>query len=322
MSRFIHSILRQDVTESDGTVTIDLPTHPISHIIYTVKVLNAVANTKATLAQILGGVEKVEVLYKGSAILSMSGSDLYALNCVLFGKEPWQENVVNTDDATRMLTLIIPFGTSMYSSERCLFSTKKGELQLKLTLDVADTGYDGMISQIEVVELVDASASEHIKVTTLNKTAIVGDFDVDLPIGNRYLGILLFSATVPTGIAWTTTIDKIKLMLDNVQYDYAETNWESLHGMLMNRLSPAGAWGEKFHRFTYDPTLTAVTSADTDTEEQDNSDIANYALLDFGLGMSEDFILDSKGLSRFHLRITGGDNEALRILPIELTKME
>ena len=320
--RFIHSVLRQDVTESDGTITIDLPTNPISHIIYTVKALNAGPDTKATLAQILGGIEKVEVLYKGSAIISLSGADLYALNCVLFGKEPWQENVINLDNAVRTLTLIIPFGTAMYAASRCLFGTKKGELQLKLTLDVADTGYDGMISQIETVELLEASATEHIKITTLSKTAVSGDFDVDLPIGNRYLAILLFSTTVPTGEAWTTTIDKIKLMVENIQLDYAETNWESLHGMLMNRLGPAGAWGEKIHRFTYDPALTAVTSADTEAEEQVDTSLAHYALLDFGIGMPEEFILNSAGLSRFHLRITGGDTGALRILPIELTRME
>lgn len=318
--RFIHSVLRQDVTESDGTVTIDLPTHPISHIVYTVKVLNAGSNTKATLAQILGGIEKVEVLFKGSAVISLSGADLYALNCVLFGKEPWQENVINTDNATRMLTLIIPFGTAMYDAKRCLFATKKGELQLKLTLDVADTGYDGMISQIETVELLEASADEHIKVTTLNKTASSGDFDVDLPIGNKYLGILLYSTTVPTTTSWTTTIDKIKLMVDNIQYGYAETNWESLHGMLINRLAPAGAWGEKIH---LENTAASYTqNADTAAEEQVDTDIAHYALLDFGIGVPEDFVLNSAGLSRFHLRITGGDTNALRILPIELTKME
>lgn len=320
--RFIHSVLRSDETESDGTVTIDLPTHPLSHILYTVKVLNKSANTKATLAQILGGVEKVEVLYKGSAIISLSGADLYALNCVLLGREPWQENVSNLENATRMLSLIIPFGTKLYDPNRCLFATRKGELQLKLTLDIDDTGYDGMISQIETIELLDAAPSEHLKITTLSKTAVVGDFDLDLPIGNKYLGMLLYSAVVPTTTAWTTTVDKIKLMLDNVQYGYAETNWESLHGMLVNILGPAGAWGEKVHRFTYDPTLTVETSADTDAEEQADTDMAHYSLMDFGIGMPEDFILNSAALSRFHLRITGGDTGAMRVLPIELTKME
>jgi len=317
--RFIRSVLRSDVTESDGTITLDLPVNPISHIVYTVKVLNSAVNTKATLAQILGGIEKVEVLYKGSAILSMSGPDLYALNCVLLGREPWQENVINTNDATRMLTLVIPFGTKLFDPTRCLFPTRKGELQLKLTLDVADAGYDGMISQIETVEMPGAAAPEHLRVTTLNLTPVSGDNDLDLPIGNKYLAMLLYATTVPTATVWTKTINNLKLLIGNVEAYYAKTLWESLHGDLINVLAPANAWGEKFH---LENTASAYTqNADTATEEQADTALAHYALLDFGLWVPKDFILDSKGLSRLHLKINAGDTNAIRVLPIELAKM-
>lgn len=313
--RFIRSILRQDVTESDGTITVDLPTNPLSHLIYTIKALNLSANTKATLAQLLGAVEKVEVLHRGSAVISLSGADLYAYNCVILGHEPWQENVINTENATRALTLMIPFGRKLYDPSNCLFSTKKGELQLKITLDIADTGYDGLMSQIESVELLGASPAVHHKITTLNKTAVVGDFDVDLPIGNPLLGILLYSTTVMTGTAWTKTIDKIKLLVDNVEKYYAKCNWESLHGDFVNFLNPANAWAEKIHDF--EDTASAISNVDTQPEEQVDTDLSHYALMDFGLWIPKEYKLETAGLSRLHLKITGGDTNALRILPIE-----
>lgn len=313
--RFLRSVLRQDVTESDGTITVDLPTNPLSHLIYTIKALNLSANTKMTLAQLLGAVEKVEVLHRGSAVMSLSGADLYAYNCVVLGNEPWQENVSNLENATRALTLMIPFGRKLYDPADCLFGTKKGELQLKITLDIADTGYDGLISQIETVELLGASPMEYSKITTLNKTAVVGDFDVDLPIGNPYMGILLYSTTVMSGTAWTNTIDKIKLLIDNVEAYYSKCNFVSLHGDFVNFLNPPHASDDHIHDF--EDTAGAISNVDTSPAEQGDSSLAHYAFMDFGFWTPKEFKLESAGLSRLHLRLTGGDTNALRVLPIE-----
>ena len=313
--RFLRSIIRENKTEADGTITVDLPTNPLSHIVFTLKMLNLTAHTKATLAQMLGAVEKVEVLHRGSAVMSLSGADLYALNCVLLGHEPWQENVINTENATRALTMMIPFGQKLYDVNQCLFGTKKGELQLKITLDIADTGYDGLITNIETVELLGASPADHLKVTTLNKSAVVGDYDVDLPIGNPLLGILLYSTTVMTGTAWTNTINKIKLLIDNSEAYYSKCTWQSLHGDFINIMGPAGAWGEKIHDF--EDTAGAIANVDTKPEEQVDTDLSHYALLDFGIAVPKEFILETAGLSRLHLKLTGEDTNAVRVLPIE-----
>lgn len=314
---FIRSVISQDVTESDGVATYDLPVNPLSHIVLTTKVLNAGANTKATLAQILGAIEKVEVLHEGSAILSLNGADLYALNCILLGHEPWQENVVNTDNAVRHLTMMIPFGRRLYDPRECLFPTTKGELQLQITWDVADTGYDGLISQIETVELMGASPERFLKATTLNLTPTSGaDNDLDLPIGNTLMGVLLWGTTVPTGTSWTTTIDKVRLLANNKEIYYANCNWESLHGDFINRLSPANAWAEKFHM---ENTASAYTqNADTAAEEQDDTSLANYAFLDLDPRGDDQFLFDTAGLSSLKLRITAGDGNALRAIPLYL----
>jgi len=317
---FIRSVLVQDETPpGDGVYSYDLPVNPLSHIVLTLKALNLTANTKATLAQLLGALEKVEVLFKGQALISVSGSDLYALNCALIGKEPWQENVINTENAVRHLSLMIPMGRSLYNPEECFPESKKGELKLQIQVDITDTGYDGVIFQIETVELIDASPAKFLKMTTLSLTpSATGDVDLDLPIGNSIAGILLYGTTVPTGISWTSTIDKIRLLANNKEKGFANCNWESLHGDFINRLGPAGAWGEKFH---LENTATAYTqNADTATEEQDDSDIAHYALMDYGIGIPEEFLLITDGLSRLHLRITAGDTNVLRAIAIELVE--
>lgn len=313
-----HTVLIDDVTPSaDETRDDDLPVNPLSHIIITIKALNNGTNTKATLAQLLSALETVEVLREGSAIVSISGADLFALNCVLLGREPWQENVIDTDNAVRALTLVLPFGRNLYDPNECLPATQRGELSLRQTIDIADTGYDGYIYQVETVELLDASPSQHLKYTTLNHTpSSTGESDIDLPMGLSYVGLLMWATTIPTGTAWTSTIDDVTFLVDNMEHYTRSANWESLHGMLMNRLSPANAWAEKIH---LENTAGSYSqNADTDTEQQVDTDIANYAFLDFDPMQDDNFLFDSSGVSDLTLRITAGDTNACRVIPVQL----
>jgi len=316
---YFRSVIADNITAADGTVTYNLGIRPISHLMYTVKVLNNGANTKATLAQILGGVENIQVSRFGQSLISISGADLYALNKILLKAEPWQENVINTDDATRMLSLVIPFGRKLYNPAECMPANSAGELVLQLTLDIADTGYDGMITLVEQVELPGATPTQMLKYCTKAYTpSATGAAEVDLPRGNKYSGIMLWGTTVPTTTSWTTTIDKVRLLCDNTERYFGISNWECLHGELLMTGGPAGAWGEKIH---LENTATAYTqNADTAAEEQVNTALNNYAYLDFAPDGRDDYNLETADLAGLKLEITAGDTNATRITPVELMK--
>jgi len=320
MAEFRRTILVDDVTPaSDGDYTYDLPVDPISHLVLTFKCLNAGVNTKATLAQILGAAKKISVIFRGAEIYSLSGADLFALNCIMLGKEMHQENVINTDNATRAITLILPFGRNLYDPNECFVATKRGELQLKVNVDIAATGYDGLTFLFEVVELPGATPANVIKVYTLTKIpAATGDMDVELPRGNKLLGLLLYGTTIHSGTSWTHTIDKVQLLLNNVRKYYCETKAEALHGSLMELTGTKNAFAEKFHMENTASTYTQ--NADTATEEANNSDISNYNFLNFGIKMPADYIIDTAPLSEIKVRITAGDTNELRVLPVELVE--
>lgn len=314
---FFRSNIAQDVTEADGVKTYDLEIRPTSHLVIGIKCLNLTANTKATLAQILGALEKIEVLRFGASIMSINAVDLYAMNCILLGHEPWQENVTNLENAVRCVNLIVPFGRTLYNPLECFPATTAGELQLQLTIDIADTGYDGYISQIEQVEILGAKPTQFLKMASKNYTpSATGEAEVDLPREGKYAGILLWGTTVPTTTAWTTTIDKLKLLVNNEEKYFATVNWESLHGELINRCAPAGAWGEKIH---LENSASAYTqSADTAAEEQADTALNNHGYLDFSPKNRDDFLLETGGLSGLKLNITAGDTNATRITPVQL----
>jgi hypothetical protein len=318
MPEFRRTILVDDVTPaSDGDYTFDLPTDPISHIILTIKCLNDGANVKATLAQILGALESISIIFRGAYIYNLSAADLFALNCIMFDREMHQENVINTDNATRAITLILPFGRKLYDPTECFMATKRGEFQLKIRVDIADTGYDGLTLLFETVELPEASPANYLKVYTLTKTPpAVGDVDVDLPRGNKLLGILLWGTTIHSGTSWTNTIDKVQLLLNNVRKYYCETKAEALHGSLMEYCGVKNAFSEKFHMENLAAAYTQ--NVDTATEEAANSDLSNYYFLNFGINLATDYTIDTAPLAGLKVRITAGDTNPVRVLPIEL----
>lgn len=294
--KFLRSVIAQDETPAaDGVITYDLPVNPLSHIILTIKCLN-VAAVEATIAQICTSITNIEVLHRGTSIIQMSAADLFALDHVLLGNAPVAFNMIATINGTRALSLIVPLGRRPYNPAECFPETKSGELKLRLTVDIAAAGYTGLILQIETIELLGASPARYLKATTLARTpSAVGFNDVDLPVGNLYAGILVWGTTIPATTLWTTTIDQVKLLADNTEVLYSLANWESLRGDMLSRIG---------HRPGY--ILASISDH-----------IPNYALLDFSPN-GDEFLLNTKGLSSLKLKITAGDVQPLRLIPLEL----
>lgn len=296
--RQLRSVLVADEAITADTVnTYDLPVNPLSHIIFTIKCLNV--TDEATLAEILARISKITVSRLGQTQLDISGADLFAMNLVYFGHAPILANRIATDNATRYLTMILPFGRWLFNPSECYPKSSAGEVKLQITVSATETACDGVIFLIETVELIGASPSAWRKVTTLTKTpAATGEMDVDLPIGNDLAGILLFSTTVPATTAWTTTVDWVKLLRDNVEEQISKAYWESMHGDLLNRCGYHGDYSAAFG----------------------NDIIHKYALLDFDPLQDGSFLVKTSGSASMKLRVNAGDTNILRVLPYEIVK--
>lgn len=297
--KFINSVLALNETVTKNTVdTWDLPVSALSHIILTLRALNA-AGFECTKYELENLISKVEVLYRGAAIISLSGVELDTYNALLFRNLPILGNQVAAINSVRTLCLVIPFGRKIFDAVECFPSTKKGELQLQITWNTAaatpNIGTPQI--QIETVELPEATPKQYVKVTTLTKTpTAIGLHDVDLPMGNKYIGIGLHATSVPIGIAWTKSISYVKMLVDNVEYDYAKANWESLHGMLLNKIG---------HREPYDL-------------DADHDHYMDAALLDFDPLGDDSYLLDTKPFASLKLRIYADIADLILLHPIEL----
>lgn len=290
-------VIANETPAADGTFTWHLPVNPLSHLNFTIKCLNV--TNEATIAEILAMVSNIRIAYRGTAIFDLSAADLYAFNFIYFGKAPIALNQVPDDDGTRALCLIVPFGRKLFSSAECFPESKKGELQLQCTVDIANAGADGLILQVEATEILDARPRSHIKLTTLSHTpAATGDSDVPLAIGNELAGILLWGTTIPATTAWTTTIDQVKLLADNVERAYSLANWESLRGDLIRHCG-------------HEPGHIVAAGGDS---------IPNHAYMDFSPDGGDDFLIATRNLNALVLRVIAGDTNPLRVLPLEIIR--
>jgi hypothetical protein len=310
-------IVQNETLTAGGSLrTDDLPVNPLSHILLTLRGQNDAINVQATVQNILDNLARVEILYKGQSILSGSGPDLAALYYMLTGRFPFLgRSSAEADEANWWLTLPLLFGPRPYDPEWCFPAVRRGELQLQITPASAFTAQNDVTLQIEACEILDATPKRFLKATTATKTpTATGDHDVDLPLGNPIRGILLFGTTVPVDGAVTTSIDQVRVLVDNVEHGYALTNWQTLQGELALWRNQPWVGAELVARLT-----GGAPAANDDTRplEAPTSFLRRYAYLDYAPGGMEQYRLMTEGRGRVHLRINAGDTNAIRVLPVE-----
>jgi hypothetical protein len=319
--KFLRQVLIQDETFAVSTQrTDDLPVNPLSMVLVTLRLLNntgTMADYNAGVA-LLTQMTRLEILYKGSAIIAGSLADLARLNALLIGRAPMQTAASATDNDARSITVPILLGRKPYNPEECFPAVRRGELQLQMTMGAAVTGIDTPTIQVETIELLDAKPSRFMKATTIARTfAATGDNDVDLPIGNKIAGILGFSTTVPTGAALTATLGQLRLLVDNVEQYYARANWETLHNELQRRYQESPAIGA-FQAEEHGAAANAAGQLLTTGEHLQVGFMNNYCLIDLDPNGDDMYLLETAGRSRIHLRVNADAANAARFIPIEL----
>lgn len=304
-------------------VSVDLPVNPLYMILYTIRAeqlaISDTADKTVALADLLADVSKIEVLFRGSSVISGSLADVMIMNALMLQRLPF---ILHSGDATNnavAVTVPILLGRPWKGGAECFPPIRKGELTLHRVWagTSARQVTTTITEQIETVELLGATPQAFLKYVTLAKTFVTtGDNDVDLPMGNPLAGVLLFGTT---GFAATTsaaTWKQIKLLVDNVEFQYALSNWESLHGALNLRLPLAS----DLQAHTHTENLAAAYAADVASARPRLTEgvLANYGWLDFDPWFNDAYLLSTQGRGRVHMRVTAGTADAARALPLEI----
>lgn len=316
------TLIADEAQAADGAPSFDLPVNPLSVILLTVKALNNVLLSYSYVNDLLSMITNVNIAYRGANVINGSLTDLAVLMTRLTGWTPFQGNTDEADNAVRHITVPLCFGHKPYDPMQCFPATRRGDLVMTLTTDVALGGVDTLVLQAETVELLEANPESFLKVTTTSKiNNAVSEHDIELPIGNDISGILLRDASPPEGAVYTAQFGKVALQVDNVETIFSVTNWETLHGELLRK--PA-QWNNLM------PHVHSVNAAgagrETTLQQQQGaagaSLLDNYAYLDFDPLEDGQYLLKTAGAARVNLRVTTeiAVATAMRMLPVEIVR--
>jgi len=314
---FIHSVLSQDVPRLiNANPSLDLPVNPLSFVLITLRMSRTTAADGSTeaFANVINCLAKIEILYKGSAIFSMSGYDAVAAGLYIARFESWGINYAGIATEEISFTWCIPLGRRMYDPRECFPRSTRGELVLQLTYGTAFTDITSLEEQIETVELPTASPTQYLRMTTLAATLTVGiENDIPLPIGNPISDLVLYGAEVPAGAAALATLGYLQILVDNQRRFYSHTNYETHHNMA-GRVRPApGHWGFHSH-YTTAPGIGGPPLPG-------NHLLACYSHLPFDIFGNGEYSLETAGKSSVSLRIgvdVGVTGLGVRVIPCEI----
>ena len=320
MARYTQSILAANqAVAADGVQVFDLPVNPLSVVLLHISPLGETSTitTYSLLLLLLSALDNVTVSFRGGAFIALSGRDLAAL-CMLWHRwQIWQSNAVETDNDRRSIVIPVPFGRRAFDVKECFPATKKGELQMSCTWDIADTGFDGLRISVETIELPGATPDFVQKATTIARTlTATGQNEIDLPIGNFLRAVLLFGTTSYAGATPAPSLGQLQLLKDNTQQYISASDFEVLRGVL-------GLKGLIFppdYRHIHSGTYTTTVAGDSREPEIGLSLDANYALMDLDPLMDDSFGMETEGAGRVHVRMDAETADAVRVIPIERVK--
>jgi hypothetical protein len=314
------TLIADQAIAADGEVQFDLPVNPLSCILLTVRALNDAAepNNYAAYQGLLNMLTNVNVRYRGASIIDASLIDLAVLGAIIGRWQPRLGQQLSDDNFFRFVTVPILFGRRPYDPMQCFPATRRGDLILTLEADIAVVGLDGLVIQAETVELLDAKPRSFLKQTTTERLMTLGSTNhVDLPIGNRLLGLLLRASRIPAGAINNNSFGEVALEIDNVEVAYSRTNWETLAGEL-HRLVPEGfAQDEHSHREN-DAAAYAV-DAQTAAAEVGTAPAGNYAYMDFDPLLDLAYSIDTRNAADVTLEVVAdaADASPSRIVIVE-----
>lgn len=288
--------IREQPRVAGDIITTNLPVNPMSFMLLTLQVTAAMLSP--TLDQLLAAWARIEVLFKGTSIVSLNGLDLARLVMRLWRQQlpAIQFNAVAPN--LIRLTLPIPFSRVPWWMDEGFPATRSGELQLRVTYAGAFVNFTLPVETLTTVEILDMNPTRFLKYTTISDAAVaIGDrAQIDLPIGNPILGLLLRSTTVP-GAAMTSTIRRLKLLVDNVEYAYNQVERDPLMFL--------GLIGMDYPS-EYNPNAT---------------DFNNYLYLQFDPFTDGSYALRTEGRARIMLEFRADAADNVRVIPVELINL-
>lgn len=198
----------------------------------------------------------------------------------------------------------ILFGAPYITPSMALPKSDSNRKTLVMGLDIADAAFDDLLLDITEVILPDNRPVGFIKQEEVSVSADgTGDKDIKLQTNWDLLKLTFKCPTVPVDAAWTTTINRAGLEIDDFVFGYQGVPWTILHGELMDEIT--GMAGIENHM-----SLDSVAAAGGMAEDLEHW-IRLYGVMDFFFNKDLKWRAPIAGASTAKLKVNYGVDEAI-----------
>jgi hypothetical protein len=206
-------------------------------------------------------------------------------------------------------------GRKSYDPKECFPATSRGNLTLDITRAANPAAFTDVNLSVETVELIEATPTQYLKYTPQSQTAVVGQYDQVMPIGNQYVGIVFFDTGIATLDTGLSSWGQVKLLKDNVEQYYPLSDAQTLAAILNMQMRQAfPEWGHV--HATIDAIAAGALSSDFKTPISQS--MRGYFAMDFDPNGDDLYLMDTKGAADIKIRAVGTSATAVRATPIEL----
>lgn len=318
--RYLHSTVLPLTTIATGAsiTPLDLPVNPLSFLLLRFSITRTAPVALllySAMADLITAITGVRILHKGEQILAGNLRDLMIVNAALQHAFPGYSKLHPVGAAVDSLVFPLCLGRRMYDPRSCFPATTRGNLVLQMDTAAFPAGYGALQLQVEAVELIETDPTEYVKYVTQSRTAVVGQFDAPLPIGNPLLGIALFDTAIATLNTDVSSWGTIKVLKDNVEQYHPLSDFQTLAGQLNAIIADTFTLhADHVHKFVAADALASMTDG---VGELISETMRGYAYLDYDPLKDGSYQLETRGAADIKIRGVGGSATAIRYLPVE-----
>jgi hypothetical protein len=309
MSPYLKSLVVQDYDPAaDGVYSWELTDQPLAAIWLTVKADIAVIDQ--CLDDLLDMITSLDVWMGSFNVMHYTHLEKALLmNCKLKQHWPYMVNDSQNVGDVYGVTFPLMFGAPYLNDKMCLPASLSNRKRIDIGVDILTTPFADLLLDISQVIMPGANPAGAIKQEEYTVTnTLTGDVDVWLQHNWDILKMLLWSYTVPTSTAYTATIHRASLEINDFPWGYVGVPWEHLHAELMDELEGPGSLENHTH-------LAAGATSQTGAMEDFDHWTKYFGEMDFFFEKDLKWKAPCAGASSVKLKVVTGDGHDFGFVP-------
>lgn len=318
--------VRERTVAAGGELVVDLPVNALRCVLVTFSAqqdaASAGADESPRLIDLVGMLQEVSILYRGTSIVALSGAMAWVMGGVLCGAVPVVQRSEDALGAGVSVTLPLYLGHRWAGDGSAFPASRRGELQLRLRFGPLSPRLDGGSLRVTVtaLELLEHEPRSWLKYVELQRTFTAnGEQDVDVSMGYPVLGwgVVMESRYPLTG--GVPTVVSAKLLVDGVEQVVGEVFAGPMVDMFSSKYGLGLAATEHVHRENFDG---AYTQGAVGGRVLSQGPVHGQC---FWLPTSYDevpYALDTRGRGRVNFRFVAGQTDTVRVAQLELVRVE